>query len=245
MTCDEFQALGPDFARDAERAADAHEHLQRCPRCAALHESWHELRDGLRALARETQSAETPPRVELVLRAAVRARQPRGRLVPLWAWGLAAAAAVAFLVAWAPWRVPRLVEKPAGSAPPITTQRPAVAPAPQQQSSPSGAAARAAGLAPPSSQKQVSPVRASAPSRPSQVASAPQDLQTATNEFVALPYGLPLTSADDAAVVRVRMQRAALGVLGLPVNEERADEWVMVDLLIGADGQPQAVRLSR
>jgi len=43
--------------------------------------------------------------------------------------------------------------------------------------------------------------------------------------------------------VRVRMQRGALGALGLPVNEERAGEWIQVDLLVGNDGLPQAVRL--
>ena len=47
----------------------------------------------------------------------------------------------------------------------------------------------------------------------------------------------------DAAVVRVRLQRGALGALGLPVNEERASEWIQVDLFVGQDGQPQAVRL--
>ena len=49
--------------------------------------------------------------------------------------------------------------------------------------------------------------------------------------------------AGDGSVVRVRMQRGALGDLGLPVNEERANEWIQVDLFVGQDGQPQAVRL--
>ena len=48
---------------------------------------------------------------------------------------------------------------------------------------------------------------------------------------------------DDAAILRVRVQRGALGTLGLPVNEERASEWIQVDLLVGDDGLPQAVRL--
>jgi len=47
----------------------------------------------------------------------------------------------------------------------------------------------------------------------------------------------------DAAILRVRMQRSSLGALGLPVNEERAGEWIQVDLLVGNDGLPQAVRL--
>jgi hypothetical protein len=62
--------------------------------------------------------------------------------------------------------------------------------------------------------------------------------------FTLLPGSLP-AETEDAAVVRVRMQRGALGTLGLPVNEERAGEWIQVDLLVGNDGLPQAVRLVR
>jgi hypothetical protein len=29
------------------------------------------------------------------------------------------------------------------------------------------------------------------------------------------------------------------------VNEERAGEWIQVDLFVGQDGQPQAVRMPR
>jgi hypothetical protein len=67
----------------------------------------------------------------------------------------------------------------------------------------------------------------------------------ASNEmsgFTLLPGVLP-ADIDDAAILRVRMQRGALGALGLPVNEERAGEWIQVDLLVGNDGLPQAVRL--
>jgi len=48
----------------------------------------------------------------------------------------------------------------------------------------------------------------------------------------------------DATVVRVQMQRGALGALGLTVNEERAADLIQVDLLVGDDGQPQALRLA-
>jgi hypothetical protein len=65
----------------------------------------------------------------------------------------------------------------------------------------------------------------------------------ADNEgFTPLP-GSYLQDTDDAAIVRVRLQRGALGALGLPVNAERASEWVQVDLLVGDDGQPQGVRV--
>jgi hypothetical protein len=61
-------------------------------------------------------------------------------------------------------------------------------------------------------------------------------------DFTLLPGSLP-QEVDDAAIVRVRMQRGALGALGLPVNEERVSDWIQVDLLVGEDGQPKAVRL--
>ena len=63
-------------------------------------------------------------------------------------------------------------------------------------------------------------------------------------DFTLLP-GSFSQETDGAAIVRVRLQRGALTVLGLPVNEERAGEWIQVDLLVGEDGQPQAVRLEQ
>lgn len=63
-----------------------------------------------------------------------------------------------------------------------------------------------------------------------------------SSDFTLLPGILP-ADTDDAAILRVRMQRGALGALGLPVNEDRANEWIQVDLLVGNDGLPEAVRL--
>jgi hypothetical protein len=62
------------------------------------------------------------------------------------------------------------------------------------------------------------------------------------NDFTLLPGMIP-ASLGDATVVRVQMQRSALGSLGFTINEEHAADWIRVDLLLGDDGQPQAVRL--
>ena len=62
------------------------------------------------------------------------------------------------------------------------------------------------------------------------------------DEFAMIPGAVP-GLLDDTAVVRVQMQRGSLGALGLSVNEEHANDIVQVDLLLGADGQPQAYRL--
>jgi hypothetical protein len=63
-----------------------------------------------------------------------------------------------------------------------------------------------------------------------------------SGEFTLLPDSMP-GFLGDATVVHVEMQRGALGALGLTVNEEHAGDWIRVDLLLGDDGQPQAVRL--
>jgi len=61
-------------------------------------------------------------------------------------------------------------------------------------------------------------------------------------DFTLLPGSLP-QEVDDSAIVRVGMQRGALSALGLQVNEERVSDWIQVDLLVGQDGLPKAVRL--
>jgi len=64
-----------------------------------------------------------------------------------------------------------------------------------------------------------------------------------SGEFTPLP-GATLDETEEASIFHVRMQRGSLGALGLPVNEESAGEWIQVDLLVGNDGLPQAVRLA-
>src|SRR6202790_1154536 len=63
-------------------------------------------------------------------------------------------------------------------------------------------------------------------------------------DFTPLP-GSMVFDSDDASIVRVPMQRGSPSALGFPVNEERASDWIQVDLLVTDDGLPQAVRLSR
>jgi hypothetical protein len=65
-----------------------------------------------------------------------------------------------------------------------------------------------------------------------------------SGEFTPVP-GAVADETEEASILRVRMQRGSLGALGLPVNEERAGEWIQVDLLVGNDGLPQGVRLAQ
>jgi anti-sigma factor RsiW len=88
------------------------------------------------------------------------------------------------------------------------------------------------------------PPAIAAPPEISDSAEAAAENATAAGDFVLLPGGIP-DAGDDSAILRVRLQRGELASMGLTVNEEASAEWVMVDLLVGPDGQPQAVRLLR
>ncbi|HUN64095.1 MAG TPA: hypothetical protein VMU53_18990 [Candidatus Sulfotelmatobacter sp.] len=221
MTCEEFATAELDLGSsgiDAQLEIAAREHLRECPHCAALHENWLSLREDLRVLAVETAEAEASPRIEMRLRQEFRTKHKTvrtHRAALVLGWGLAAAAAVVLGIGWADW---------------YFHKGPSVAK--QTQTNP---APNPAGI------HNASPVpQANAPAQ-----SESNDVIVASNnygEFTPLPDSIP-TAPEDATVVRVQMQRGALSALGLTVNEEHAADLIQVDLLVGDDGVPQAIRL--
>lgn len=220
MTCEEFQMADLDSgltADDGSLQQAARQHLLECPHCAALHENWRALRTDLHALGAETQDLEAPSRVELRLRQEFRTKHKTlktRRAALAGAWALAGAAVVVCAITWFNWR--------------LEQGRMATA-QPNQMGQRTAAAVNSADSA-----HHVNPA-------------GPElgDVLVASNdssEFTLLPGTMP-GSLDDATVVHVQMQRGALGALGLTVNEEHAADWIQLDLLVGDDGQPQAVRL--
>jgi hypothetical protein len=230
MKCEEFETIGLDAERDAtlseaERVA-ALEHAGTCSRCAALEDSWQAARMELRVFAETTAGTEAPARVEMRLRQEFRAQHrtvKTRRTAVIATWALAAAALLVGVVSWRNWRL-------------------------SQQESPTahlntpdkfgGKSARAG-------TNGAAPLQGTAGAQPDTSENTETETLVADNElndFTPLP-GVLQTDLDDADIVRVRMQRGALGALGLPVNEDRAGEWIQVDLLVGNDGLPQAVRL--
>ena len=231
MTCEEFEAIGLDAERDsslseAERAA-AREHASTCSRCAALQDSWQAAGVELRAFAEDTAMAQAPARVEMRLRQEFRTRhvtlKVRRRAV-IAAWALAAAAVLVGAVSWMNWRKGNSNEMAnhLKSTPSVTNS------AGNNTNSVPNTGVLLQG--------------AVAVQQPDAAESETLMADNELNDFTLFPGTLPADTAD-AAILRVRMQRSSLGALGLPVNEERAGEWIQVDLLVGNDGLPQAVRL--
>lgn len=64
-------------------------------------------------------------------------------------------------------------------------------------------------------------------------------------DFVPVAAGANSGPLDGGQLVRVKVPRAALASLGLPVDAERADETVKADLLLAHDGTARAIRLVR
>jgi len=220
MTCEEFAAVGldldPSGADEALQQA-ARDHLRECPQCAALQANWLALRVDLRALGTETAEANAPARVEMRLRQEFRTIHKtvkRQRMAFVAGWSLAAAAVLLCAFAWINWRHQR---------------GPVVA---HKQSTAVQSAASQRNFGP------TVPITTPAGAELGDVLVA----SSSSGDFTLLPGSLP-PAPEDATVVRVQMQRAALGALGLTVNEEHAGDWIQVDLLIGDDGLPQAVRL--
>jgi len=221
MTCEEFATAGLDLASsgiDAQLEMAAREHLRQCPHCAALQENWLSLREDLRELGAEAARAEASPRVEMRLRQEFRTRHKTvrtQRTAFILGWSLAAAAALVLAAGWADWYIHK--------GPDVGTEA-------HTSSSPNPAAIHNANPGPHSD----APVQTES-----------NDVIVASNgygDFTPLPDSI-LASPEDATVVRVQMQRGALSALGLTVNEEHAGDLIQVDLLVGDDGVPQAIRL--
>jgi hypothetical protein len=70
-----------------------------------------------------------------------------------------------------------------------------------------------------------------------------EDALPADSGFITLPYAEASGAADDADLVRVEVPRSTLIALGVPVADGETGEAVEADVLLGAGGAPEAVRL--
>jgi hypothetical protein len=231
MNCEEFELIGLGLDRESATNGavsvdrrSAREHASTCPRCAALQESWLDAQGELQALREATQEAGAPLRVEMRLRQEFHTRHRTLKVraaAVVAAWALAGAALLVGAVSWWNWHIMRTV-------------------GPAENSS---ASAAKSGVTP--AVTTASGIHSGAEDENNANDAAGDTTMVAENDaedFTLLPGSMPQETGE-AAVVRVRMQRGALGALGLPVNETRAGEWIQVDLFVGQDGQPQAFRL--
>jgi hypothetical protein len=221
MKCEEFEILGVDFERDVSLSEDlrrlAMQHARLCARCECLRDSWNDAKEELATLREFTRNQEAPSRVKIRLLQEFQTKHHATvrKKIEFAAWCLAAAAVVACAVGFENWRTRQLDPNA-----PLAERSYFV----DGRKNNNGSSKEAAS--------------SSATALPATL------IADKDGDFTPLPGGI-WQETDEGPIVRVAMQRAALGALGLPVNEERAADWIQVDLLMAADGSPQAVRLPR
>jgi hypothetical protein len=231
MDCAAFEKMAHHLYRPAPAEVSLCEaalaHAEACSRCAALLTEVEWLEFSMRDLARHDANRRVSPRVESALlqefrrrKAAVSRRQLRRRLAAL---GAAAAFFLFLGLSWRMhvWRLPPLTNVPVTNGTSAHSQ-PAVAPA----SAPVRAKATSAPAA---------PARQSAADEPGESEYA--------DSFVPLPYADESAVDDGGTVVRVLLSRPALASFGLPVDDFASGDQIQADLLVAADGTPEAIRL--
>jgi hypothetical protein len=222
MNCEEFEIVGLDFERDSSLNDDcrlrASQHARLCGKCAALKSSWLAAQTELAALGEGTRNLGVPSRIESCLLQQFRLKhqsQRDHRILKFGMWALAAAAVLVFTISVWSWHKWR--QGPTGNMP-------------------------AAGNSPVA--ETIKPSVAIPDSGGSAIDGSSETLLASNDDgdFTQL-LGSTFQETEDGAIVRLGMQRASLAAFGLPVNEERAGDWIELDVLVAGDGSPQAVRL--
>lgn len=226
MDCAKFESLVHDLDRPGTPAAQECEsalaHAESCSNCAALltQVEWLEL--SLVKLAERAGDSQASPRVEAALlqefrnaKSVAARKQIRLHLAAL------AVAAALFLALGLSLRHRGLPLK--GSAPDLAIQ----------------SARQNSELA------TTAPVLAGSDAASQNMASDASDSDDSddTASFTRLPFSDDFATVDGGAIVRVEIPRATLASFGLPVADTGGTQRILADLVVSADGTPEAIRL--
>jgi hypothetical protein len=241
MDCDKFREVLADLDRPcvlpAEWRESAFAHAESCSDCGQLLTETELLDSELRRLIARDGDSQAPERLETHLLNAFRQRNLVARRKTTWRYATAIGIAASLLLAFGFWLNRRMSDN--NGLPGLKVRQPVVAVGPAVQ--------RSRSTLPGSADANV---RNWESGRPASMATKPDsanpdafasDADSATG-FIALPDADP-EPLDDGAVVRVEMPRAALASFGLPVEAMEGSGTVRADLVVSADGTPQAIRL--
>ena len=186
----------------------------------------------LKALAEQDRTLEASPLTGARLGGAFRARRTRKRALRAAAWLMAAAAVVVagFLVSRPPSKAPAIARHTEQKAPPAPAIAAAPTMSPAQKSRPTRVASAARTIIP-----------AAVPRRESSLLEARRETR---REVVTEFYPLmdPAPPFERGQILRVNLPASAMRTVGLPVHDDRLNEPVQADVLMGEEGLPRAIR---
>jgi hypothetical protein len=242
IDCKRFQEVLADLDRPdvlpAELRGDAFAHAEGCSDCGHLLTETELLDAELRRLAARVGDADAPAHVEDYLLKAFRQRKLAAERKTAWRYASAVGIAAVLLLGIALWLNRRTSDH--RRLPGLNVSEPLVAVGSAVQvsnSAPSATHGRSVAR-----EKAMSPPAIKAMKRGAASAEAFVPYGGAGAGFIPLPDADP-GPLDDGAVVRVEMPRAALASFGLPVEAMEGGGTVLADLIVSADGTPQAIRL--
>ena len=233
MNCTEFESVVVDIARgglmDSTARREGLAHTTGCERCGRRLANEQALSGLLAVAAAEDVERTAPAAVQQALLSAFREREFAGRAGKRAWWLGAAAAAVAalmvltFFVMPRKPRAPQIVKAPLVLPAPAAEPTKVIAPVYRETRKPPARTLRAA------HRKPVTPKQPSA-----------GEGREVVTEFIPVIYDPE--PIDHGRMVRVRLPRSALAAFGLPMNEQRTEETIQADVVLGDDGLARAVR---
>lgn len=246
MDCNRFQEVLADLDRPGVLPADLREsafaHAEGCVDCGQLLTETELMDAGLRRLAAREGDRQAPARVEAELLHAFRQRNLAAERKAAWRYAAAVGIAAVLLLTVGLWLNKRARDNK--RLPGLKIAEPLVAVGPATQGSKVASAATHDGSVKPTDAREMPATRPAAKPKKRDTANAEAFASDADSGagFIRLPDADP-GPLDDGAVVRVEMPRAALASFGLPVEAMEGNGTVRADLIVSADGTPQAIRL--
>jgi hypothetical protein len=220
MNCQEVEAVVTDLARNSVIGVEARDralaHVSDCRQCSARLAAEKRLTEGLLAWAAASMDEQAPPRVEEKLLAAFRRQPAPVRRSRGWL-AIAAFGSIAAAILLFKSPAPRAVAPP--PPPPTAVVAVTKIPAPFIQVK---------------KKRQANPLSHRRAVQP----------EIAT-EFLPVAEDDGWTPLDGGRLMRVKLPRSALGVFGLPLDNERGPERVQADVMLSNDGILRAIRFVR
>ena|ERR1700720_857722 len=233
MKCAEFEEIVHELDRPATEGGELREealiHAESCGRCAVLLMECESLDFALARIANEADRSAASSRVETALLQEFRRAkgESAGRRMR-WRMAVIGVAAALFLVLglslqrfYAPSRDP-------GAA--------------SQANSAMSTAGGSTSETPPKTVQDSVQSKSATPQIAAEASDELDETEVAQN-FTPLPYADDPSMMEGGSVVRVILTRSALASFGMPLTGVENAEQIPADLVVSADGTPEAIRL--
>lgn len=258
MNCQRFEELVNDIAReqmlDVSVRDEALAHSSECEQCVLRLKDEVAITLRLRNFAGNFESAGAPARVETHLLAAFEQRAQVGSRPPFisrkayWITAIAAMLLIVFALSIfrarqsAPVVVKTNAVPVAQAGSPTSSVTTPPVPATSGDDRQQFSVLQKGTLANRQNRRRGTPINNQAkPKGPTR----PEGNNEIATDFLPVTYGGVANLADGGRMVRVQLPRSAMASFGLPVNMDRANEWVKADVLLGVDGLAHAIRFVR